>query len=257
MEKKFEVKVNGIILRGRCILPEIFNNPLPCVIMMTGDGPKGTKSLSWTNLPPMLLKHKIATILFDFEGIGFSDGERKKLTLTRGIIDFKTIWNEIKRFEWVDFNNIGIFSSSFGSTVALMNTDILNQARVLGFKSPACFLPDAYLNELTKEEQKEWFKNGYSDVNGYDISVLYDCFNYNVYNEISKIKSKCLITHGTSDEVVPISQSYYFFNLLKCEKQIIEFSNGNHGYSVNGDWDKMADIFVSYFKDEIGVLDEK
>jgi hypothetical protein len=61
---------------------------IPLVIMLTGDGPKGTKSLSWANLPPRLASRGIASFLFDFEGLGISDGVRARLTLTKGIQNF-------------------------------------------------------------------------------------------------------------------------------------------------------------------------
>lgn len=240
-----------IIIRGRCILPDNINKKIPAVVMLTGDGPSGSKSLSWTNIPPMLLKYNIASILFDFEGLGYSDGDRKNLTLTKGVEDFNLIWEYILNFDWLDISKIGIFSSSFGSNVALLNPNILNQAKALAFKSPACFLPDAYMNELSETDKLNWFKEGYCEQNGYEIDVLLDCFKYNAYNEISKIKRKCLITHGTSDEIVPIMQSYYFINLLKCEKELIEFPNGNHGYSINDYWKKMATIFVDFFNREL------
>jgi len=43
---------NNIILHGRFIIPKTSQKKIfPIVVMLTGDGPMGSKSLSWTNLP--------------------------------------------------------------------------------------------------------------------------------------------------------------------------------------------------------------
>lgn len=250
-EIKFEVlNRSNETLRARFICPSENNTNLPLVIMLTGDGPKGSNSLSWINIPPRLAKVGIASLLFDFSGLGNSDGNRKDLTLTKGIEDFKIIFDQIEKYPWIDLNRIAIMSSSFGACVSLMCSSILNKCKVIGLKSPSTFLPDAYFKELSLETYQNWIKTGYCEENGYNISVFLDPFQYNVYAEIPKIKTKCLITHGSSDEVVPYHQSLFLKELLGGEAEIIIFENGDHGYSGDN-WEKMATIFENYFKSEL------
>lgn len=248
-EIKFEKKnETGEILRAKLICPDETSSKSPVVIMLTGDGPKGSNSLSWVNMPPRLLKHGISSLLFDFSGLGNSDGERKNLTLTKGISDFKIIFEELNKFSWIDRNNIGILASSFGACVALMSSEIMNQCKALGFKSPCAFLPDAYLNEISIENYNEWINLGFCRENGYDISVFYDPFNYNVYEEAKKINTNCLITHGNADEIVPFSQSLYLKEFLGGQSKLIVFDKGDHSYSGEN-WEKMANIFENFFKE--------
>lgn len=250
-ETKFEKKnSSGEILRARFICPDEIQNNSAVLIMLTGDGPKGSNSMSWVNMPPRLLKHGISSLLFDFSGLGNSDGERKSLTLTKGITDFKNIYHELNQFSWIDKNNIGIMGSSFGACVALMCPEIMNKCKAIGFKSPCCFLPDAYLNEISMDNFNEWVKTGFCKENGYDISVFFDPFNYNVYNEAKKIKTRCLITHGNTDEIVPFTQSLYLKEFLGGEVELKVFDKGDHGYSGEN-WEKMANIFESFFKQQL------
>jgi len=250
-EIKFE-KLNkeGDILRARFICPDETKIKSALVIMLTGDGPKGSNSMSWVNLPPRLGKFGISTLLFDFAGIGNSDGERKSLTLSKGIDDFKLVFEELYKFDWIDHENIGIMASSFGANVSLLCYEIMNQAKAIGLKSPSCFLPDAYLNEISIEDYRNWTNTGFCEANGYNISVLYDPFNYNTYEEIKKIKTQCLITHGSKDEIVPITQSLYLAHFWGGKAELEIFENGDHGYSKNDgeDWEKMASIFENFFK---------
>jgi len=253
-EIKFEkANKDGVILRARFICPDEIKNKSALVIMLTGDGPKGSNSLSWVNLPPRLEKHGISTLLFDFAGLGNSNGERKSLTLSKGIDDFKIIFKELKSFDWIDHENIGIMASSFGANVALLCPEIMNQSKAIGLKSPSCFLPDAYINEISLEDYNDWINTGFCKENGYDISVLYDPFNYNTYDEIKKINTQCLITHGSKDEIIPTSQSLYVKHFWGGKVELEVFENGDHGYSKNDgkDWEKMACIFENFFKEHL------
>lgn len=238
------------VLRARFICPDTIKDKTSIIIMLTGDGPKGSNSLSWTNIPPRLLEFGISSLLFDFSGLGNSDGERKYLTLSKGIEDFKSIFQELKSYDWVDFENLGIMASSYGASVALMCPNIMNQAKVIGFKSPCAFLPDAYLNEISRKIFEDWISTGFCQENGYDVSVFYDSFNYNIYSEAKKIKTKCFITHGSSDEIVPFNQSLYLKQILGGSTELCVFENGDHGYSGDN-WEKMAKIFIDFFSQNL------
>lgn len=250
-EIEFKCNYSNTILRGRFVRPDNIPSHSPLVIMLTGDGPKGSKSLSWVNMPPKLLEHGISSFLFDFAGLGYSDGERRKLTLTVGIENFKTAYNIIKNQEWVDKNRIGIFASSFGANVFLLQHEIANEVKLIGLKSPACFLPDAYLKEFGEELFEQWMEKGFVEGIGYEYEVLVDSFRYNTYESALKIKTPCLVTHGSKDEIVPLIQSKYLSRCLQGQKHLEIFENVGHGYSEEGAWDRMATLFVDWFKNNL------
>src|SRR5216684_8795322 len=112
LNREFASINTGTLLRGRFTRPVSASTAgkYPLVVMATGDGPKGTKSLSWTNLPPLLCAKGIASFSFDFEGLGYSEGNRAQLTLSRGIDNFRTAFEVTRSTEWVDPNRIGILA---------------------------------------------------------------------------------------------------------------------------------------------------
>lgn len=215
--------------------------------MLTGDGPKGTKSLSWTNIPPLLAVHGIASFLFDFEGLGYSDGERAKLTVSRGKTNFQKAFATAELQAWVDKSRLGILASSFGATIALLEPEIVNRVKLLGLKSPASFLADAYANECSPEELNRWVSTGFSDELGYDVEVLRDALRHNVYLSAQQIRTDTLIVHGDKDQVVPVRQSQLLLANLGGNKYLEVFSGVGHNYSEEGSWDRMADLFVTWF----------
>lgn len=244
------LSAGGETLRFRFIRPATHDARIPLVVMLTGDGPSGSKSLSWVNLPPRLADAGIATLLFDFAGLGYSDGERRRLTLTKGISNFRTVYAALAEFDWIDAERIGYMGSSFGACAALLCPDILNEARAIGLKSPCAFLPDAYINEIGLEALEGWQRDGYCEANGYDFDVLLDSFGHNAYQAATQIHASCFITHGLSDEVVPVSQSKYLSFLLAGPTELVLFPDCDHGYS-GGNWEPMADMFVRYFAEKL------
>jgi fermentation-respiration switch protein FrsA (DUF1100 family) len=215
--------------------------------MLTGDGPKGTKSMSWMNLPPRLAERGIATFLFDFEGLGFSDGVRAKLSLTKGIQNFRSAFTVASGQVWADASRLALFGSSFGAAVTLLTPDITNRVKLLGLKSPAPFLAEAYTNECTPTGIDEWIHNGFSQELGYEFEVLSDSLNHNVFSFARQIRTSVLITHGDKDTVVPLYQSKLLYACLSGAKQIEVFPGVGHNYSEEGAWGRMATLFVEWF----------
>lgn len=251
-EVEFKSCKTGTLLRGRFIKAEVRNNQSPVVIMVTGDGPKGSKSLSWVNMPPKLKEIGIASFIFDFEGLGFSGGERKSLSLSVGIDNFRTAFEFVCKQTWIDKKRIGVFASSFGATVLLMTPDIANKLKAIGFKSPAAFLADAYYREVGEAKFDIWRRNKYLEDNGYSFEVFIDALTHNAYISALQITTPCLITQGDKDEIIPLRHTKYLYECLKTRDKHLEVFEGvDHGYSKGDSWERMADKFVDWFKSKL------
>jgi len=248
-EIEFKSIETGTLLRGRFITDENHEKEMPLIIMLTGDGPKGSKSLSWVNMPPLLSQKGISSFLFDFEGLGYSDGDRKQLTVSKGIDNLRSAWETVQKQNWVDKNRIGFFASSFGATTLLLSPEIANQSKAIGLKSPASFIPDAYFNEIGSDKFDIWRKKLYLEDNGYDFNIFLDALQHNAFSTASDISTACLITQGDNDEVIPVQQSTYLYEVLQSkEKELIIFPGASHGYGEGDSWEKMATSFVTFFQ---------
>ena len=249
---EFKSIKTGTLIRGRFIKPDFQDKLSPIIIMLTGDGKKGSKSLSWVNMPPMLQKVGISSFIFDFEGLGYSEGERKNLSLSVGIDNFKSAYEIVKQQGWVDKDRIGAFASSFGATVLLLVPEVANELKVLGLKSPAAFIADAYYNEIGKIKFDEWRSKGFLEDNGYNFDILIDALRYNVYASALKINTPCFITQGNNDEVIPPQHTKYLYECLRSKDKYLEIFEGvGHGYSEGDAWDRMSNMFVEWFKKKI------
>lgn len=249
---EFISKKTGTLLRGRFIKTNIEGNLSPIVIMLTGDGRKGSKSLSWTNMPPKLKEVGISSFLFDFEGLGYSEGDRKELSVSTGIANFQSAYEIIKQQNWVDSTRIGAFSSSFGATVLLLSPGIANELKAIGFKSPAGFIADAYFKEIGREKFDLWRKKGFLEDNGYSFEIFIDALKHNAFASALDIKSPCFITQGNNDEIIPLEHTVYLYECLGSKDKHMEVFDGvSHGYSEGNAWDRMAKMFVDWFQTKL------
>ena len=251
-DMEFKSIKTGTLIRGRFIKSDFQDKLSPIIVMLTGDGKKGSKSLSWVNMPPMLQKVGISSFIFDFEGLGYSNGERKNLSLSIGIDNFKSAYEIVKQQDWVDNDRIGAFASSFGATVLLLVPEIANELKVLGLKSPAAFIADAYYNEIGKIKFDEWRSKYFLEDNGYNFDIFIDALRYNVYVSALKINTPCFITQGNNDEIIPPQHTKYLYECLRSKDKHLEIFEGvGHGYSEGDAWDRMSNMFVEWFKKKI------
>ena len=252
IEKKiiFTTQKN-ILLHGRFTIPQSSQKKkFPVVVMLTGDGQMGSKSLSWTNLPPLLAENDIASFVFDFEGLGYSSGERKNLCLSIGLSNVKVAMQQVYLEHSIDHNKIGLFGASFGGAIALLYTSKNSSIKSLGLKTPVSFYPDSFLTEFGVDLLEQWRNTGYLESIGFDYNFYLDAFKYNIYGDAYNITCPVLITHGSSDIIVPFFQSIHLYESLRNskEKHLETFKNVGHGYSEEGAWDKMASLFIEWFK---------
>jgi len=248
VEKTF-LSESGLELKGRFIVPGQKKNTYPVVVMLSGDGEHGCNSSSFSKLPNKLAKLGIASFLFDFEGLGHSDGKRDSLSLTIGLSNVSRAMAVVEKSDLIDFNRIGLFGSSFGGNIAVLYTQHSKKIRCLGLKSPVSFYPDSFLHEFGEKRLKNWLENIIDNEIGFKTNFYYDALTYNTYKAASNITCPCLITHGSNDEIVPISQSIHLLNALtkSVEKKFVVFEGADHSYSNKEDWEEMATNFVSWF----------
>ncbi|MFL9827865.1 alpha/beta hydrolase family protein [Rhodoplanes sp. SY1] len=242
---------SGTELRARLITPATNSNHMTSLVfMMTGDGPKGSKSLSWVSMPGMLAERGISSFVFDFEGLGYSEGRRQDLTIGKSVADGMSALRIAKSIESIDSSRIGVFGASFGGTIALLIASRDSTIKSLGLKSPVSDYCRALYYEFGDAEISAWKAIGHSTRVGFDYGFFEDAKAIDVYRECQQIQCPVLITHGSADAVVPLTQSQHLLSTLTkaTSKHLEVFDAVGHGYNENGAWEKMANMFVQWFQ---------
>jgi dipeptidyl aminopeptidase/acylaminoacyl peptidase len=249
IKTQHEFVSNGITLRASStrIKKESGKSEKAVVLMATGDGRKGSQSSSWAPLTTAVLQSGAAVFIFDFQGLGLSDGTHSELTISAGVTNLRDAVFTLRRLEWAAGAKIGGLGSSFGACAMLILQGLESPFHVLGLKSPASFLPEAYENEHGEEGMQSWAKTGTSDVTGYSYATYLDSFKHNIYAYSRTISCPTMIVHGSADTIVPISQSFRLARALPNCIALHVLNGVNHDYKQPGALETLAAHQKAFF----------
>ena len=187
-----------------------------------------------------LQAHGIASIRFDFNGHGQSEGEFKDMTVPNEIEDAKKVVEYVSSLPYV--NGLAIAGHSQGGVVAAMTAGELSEA--LGqpaFKAVALMAPAAVLREdaikgSTMGKMYDPFDPGeYIELFGglkLGGNYIRTAFNLPIYETAAKYQGPAIIVHGNGDRVVPYTYGERFHQIWPGSAYYMQ-EYFDHGFSQN------------------------
>lgn len=182
----------------------------------------------------------IASIRFDFNGHGESEGEFKDMTVPNEIEDAKKVVEYVSALRYV--SSLAIVGHSQGGVVAAMTAGQLSEAlgkspfKAVALMAPAAVLRDDAIRGNTMGKQYDPFDPGeYVELwGGLKLGGKYirTAFSLPIYETAAKYQGEALIIHGNADRVVPYTYGERFHQIWpKSELVIQEYFD--HGFSQN------------------------
>jgi pimeloyl-ACP methyl ester carboxylesterase len=218
----------------------------PIVIMMHGF--MGNKDGMMEKMAAdNLASHGIATVKFDFNGHGESDGEFSGMTVPNEIEDAKCIYEYVKSLPFA--GDVALTGHSQGGVVASMAAGDLGceNVKCVVLLAPAAVLRDdairgstmgARYNPLDPPELIPLF--GDKKLGGEYIRTA---FNLPIYETARKYTGPACIIHGTGDQVVPYTYGErYHYIWPGSELHILPAAD--HMFSK--DMQKVVDLMVDF-----------
>ncbi len=187
-----------------------------------------------------LQKHGIASIRFDFNGHGKSEGDFKDMTVPNEISDAKHVIEYVRSLSYV--SKLALVGHSQGGVVAAMTAGELsaegkaNDLDPVVLMAPAAVLRDDAIRGSTMgktydpldppEYVELW---GGNKLGGKYIKTA---FSLPIYETAAQYKGNALIIHGNADRVVPYTYGLRFHQQWPGSEYILqEFFD--HGFSQN------------------------
>ncbi len=247
--KNFEIESNSVIIRGTFYYSKSFDKKLrnPLIILLTGDGSFGRKGASWLPLVETMRSIDYSACIFDFHGLGTSDGELKDLNFTKAIQNLNDVIKYIAGTNMFDMGRLGVLGSSFGGGIALIVQSQSNLFSRVALRSPVSFPVEAYETEHSLEEMQEWQKTQISPVLGWHWDSYIDALQYNIYEMVKSIKSEIFIVHGNKDTIVPLSQSIRLTYVLGNLSKLKILDGVEHNYKQKNAFETLFDLMKNYF----------
>lgn len=203
----------------------------PMVILMHGFSGEKDGILNRT-MADDLLAEGIASIRFDFNGHGKSEGRFEDMTVPNEIEDAKAVYEYVRALPYV--KKIGFVGHSQGGVVASMTAGVLGKKAVKAVVlfAPATILREdaikgetmgARYNPLDPPESVELFR-------GLKLGREYikTAFWLPIYETAAGYKGKAMVFHGTGDTLVPYTCGQRYGDIWK-KAEIRLIDGENHG----------------------------
>jgi pimeloyl-ACP methyl ester carboxylesterase len=199
------------------------------VVMLHGgpggqkDGPEGLYSA----LAEILGKQGVASLRFDFGGVGDSSGEYRDMTITRAVREYERVWSLARS---LGYQRVGVIGESYGATIALRSE--LADPDVVCLLWPAIYFLDVtFAPFVTPEKLEIARRDGFTVEDGTEVGLpfLEEVLAVNdVEAGVRKLAVPTLLVHGTGDQEVPFRQSERAHALLDEPKKLVLVPNGDH-----------------------------
>lgn len=219
---------------------------VPMVIIMHGFG-GNMKADLLTAIADRLEKQGIASIRFDFNGHGESEGEFQEMTVPNEIEDAKNVYNYVKKLPYV--GKIALAGHSQGGVVASMTAGILGKRKISDviLMAPAAVLRDDAIRGNT-------FGKSYDPLDPPSYVELFgktrlgrdyitSAFSLAIYETAEEYQGPACIIHGTGDRLVPYTYGERYHSIWK-KSELVILDRADHGFSK--EIDKVADIAVAH-----------
>ena len=182
----------------------------------------------------LLSERGIASIRFDFNGHGQSEGRFQDMTVPNEIVDAKKVIDYVRALPYV--SSVAISGHSQGGVVAAMTAGELGSDKIKAvvLLAPAAVLRDDAIRGSTMGATYDPFNLGeYVELfRGLKLGAEYirTAFSLPIYETSAKYQGPALIIHGTGDRVVPYTYGERFHQIWpKSKLQIID--RADHGFS--------------------------
>lgn len=243
MEKLIEINSKKYPISAKIYLPE---NSLPLQEMIIAcHGFAGDKESSAIELlAKEMINYGVGVICFDFPGHGASKTDASNLTISNCMEDINVVEDYIHQ----NYNDIpvGIFATSFGAYIALINIAKNNkQYSHIILRSPAIRMANIYRYNLLRESEEDYKLRGFTKL-GFERELIIpytfmqeldnnDIFD--IYKNMSHIPT-IHIVQGDMDDIAPINDTKEFVSLNPEKISLYVIEGADHRMKGPGELDK-------------------
>ena len=206
-----------------------------CPMVLLCHGFMGNKEGALEKQIAALLQAKgIASIRFDFNGHGQSEGRFQDMTVPNEIVDAKKVIEYVSNLPYVE--SVAITGHSQGGVVAAMTAGDLGAEKIKAvvLLAPAAVLRDDAIRGSTMGATYDPFNLGeYVELfRGMRLGAEYirTAFSLPIYETAAKYQGPALIIHGTGDRVVPYTYGERFHQIWDGSELVI-IDKADHGFS--------------------------
>jgi dienelactone hydrolase len=242
-------------------LPE-GSGPFPAVVMLHGFGSdKDEAGGGYKLFAPILANEGIASIRFDFIGLGESTTDHIQFDLNTGVSDAEAAAAYLVKNYNVDLKRLGLLGWSKGGTIAMLTAGRSDTFKSLVTWAGAPVLSSAVYSdegyEVAKKEGKyvqtfDWRGDLNLSLSAFEVAK-----NTNVLTELTKFTGPILAITGSIDETVPPENAYNIVvTSVHPNSRVLTIEGTGHTFGVFGEptpeaYKILTAETVKWFKDTL------
>ncbi len=207
----------------------------------------GQNVLAAKRIAEGLAKHGIATLRFDFTGIGASEGEFANTTFSSNIGDLVLAADHLRKTRRAPSILIG---HSLGGAAILAATPLIPEARCVA--TVAAPSDPSHVTHWFKEQIPEIREKGELEVSlaGRPFRIkrefLDDIAEHKLTQTVAKLHKPLLLFHSPTDNTVGIDNATHLFVAAKHPKSFISLTGADHLLSQKHDAIYVADMIAAW-----------
>lgn len=218
IETGVECVSNGKILRGRLVRPASGENGSIVILFHGFCVDKDEQQGSFKRLALTLADQGIASVRFDFDGTGESDGEFADMSVLTEVEDAEAILDYVKSLDFVDVDRIGAVGMSLGGVVlSLLAGKHPEDLRAICLWAPAaCIVDDlkkGFVRGVAFDSQNIPETLTFDD--GITIGKKYitEAENLDIYGTAKNYQGPVLVIMGDADQFVPMEYANKYLDI--------------------------------------------
>ena len=207
----------------------------------------GQKVLAAKRIAEGLAKHGIATLRFDFTGIGASEGEFANTTFSSNIGDLVLAADHLRKTRRAPSILIG---HSLGGAAILAATSMIPEAKCVA--TVAAPSDPSHVTHWFKDQIPEIREEGELEVSlaGRPFRIkrefLDDIAEHKLTETVSKFHKPLLLFHSPTDDTVGIDNATHLFIAAKHPKSFISLTGADHLLTQKRDAVYVADMIAAW-----------
>lgn len=246
-------------LAYKITLPDGFDTATgrcPMVILMHGI----FSSKDITPMPQLakgLAKAGIATIRFDFDGHGRSEGRKRDMTIEKELADARAVWDYVQRLPYV--SAVGLLGHSQGGVVASMTAGRLAREAGVAPAGMVLLAPGTVIKEAC--QNGKFFEARFDPQNPPEYIRCWGMYKLgreylvttqqlDIYGTAAAYKGPVLLLHGDRDGIVPLWCSERFLPAYGANATLQVVEGENH--TITRRRRQVVGLVVQFFRQTFG-----
>ena len=201
-----------------------------------------------TRLSKALTDSGFAAFRFDFTGLGASEGDFAKKTLSGNVSDVVRAATTLIE---MGFGPSGLLGHSLGGAAALLAADKLKTVRsVVTISAPS---EASHVAHLFAGHTDELLERGRADVTiggrtfELEAGFLHDLETHDVLDAVRDLDRPYLVAHADDDTVVPVTEAERLYDAAPRLKRFARYDTGGHLFGNRDAAELLADDITDWF----------